>query len=65
MLVGIAIIVLVVWVIFGFLLMIMAGLTYNFHERHFSPLWMLLLGPLGWYVWLWAEKREAKKRIEN
>lgn len=51
----------ILWVGIGFVLMVMAGLTHGFEDRHFSPAWMLLLGPLGWPAWQWAEKREADR----
>ena len=60
-LVAIATVIGIVWVIIGALLGIAAGLTWNFKERHFEPVWMLLLGPLGIVAWRISENREERR----
>ena len=54
--------ILAVWLIVGFVFMLLAGLTWKFKERHFDPAWMMLLGPLGYVAWRICEKREEKAR---
>jgi uncharacterized membrane protein len=50
----------IIWMVLGFALFLMAELTYKFEERHFNPMWMIFLGPLGIIAWLIAEKLEEK-----
>ena len=52
----------IVWLIFGTIICIMAGVTHDFHKRFFNPVWMILLGPFGPWIWLWMEDREGKRR---
>jgi len=51
-----------IWLLIGFVLMLMAGLTWRFAERHFNPGWMLLLGPLGIPAWVIAERIERWRK---
>ena len=54
-------VVLILWLSVGVIICIMAGVTHDFHKRFFDPSWMILLGPLGLFVWRWMEKREGKR----
>ncbi len=53
------------WFFAGLALTLMAGLTHEFKERHFDPLWMMPLGPLGWPLWLYMDKTEARRRAKR
>ena len=50
------------WLIIGVILCIAAGVTHDFDKRFFNPAWMIILGPLGFPVWAWVERKESKPR---
>jgi membrane protein required for beta-lactamase induction len=51
----------ILWLLVGFIIHIMAGLTYGFEKRFFAAFWLIPMGPLALVVWRLLEKWEERK----
>lgn len=61
---GFAGVLILIWLVIGVIATMMAGLTYKFEERFFSPAFLIPCGPLAFWLWLYMESRERKKGNE-